>query len=364
MRGLSIFSLICLFLHWIIKAGLILKIYSSWTNVDSWFKFWFSVEGIFSPFGAVLMRYPLSFFQVYSWGEQASEERVLNCSRAPYLKGAFPDTKLVKNKLLVLSNLSFKYSRAPLRLKRLHNYISKLERFSNVWKDYLQAEKDIQLIKNINLSLASNKFIAIVGKNGSGKSTIAKIIVHLLSNYEGQVLWAGKELKELSIKSFAQNISYIPQHSIIYHDISILDFIAIGFYPQEGMLSKKISEAEKKQKVLKVLKGLNLEKEAHKSLYSLSGGNKQKTIIARAIIQGAKIIVLDEPLNFLDIKSKILVLEYLKELQQNYGASIIMIHHDISEVKQYIDELIIIDSGYLVKHIKLENLKNDELKAI
>ncbi len=96
----------------------------------------------------------------------------------------------------------------------------------------------------------SQKFIAVVGRNGSGKSTIAKIIVSLLSSYEGQVFWIGKNLQDISVKSFARNVAYIPQHSIMYQDISLFDFIAIGFSPSEGLITSKISKEEKSKKNL------------------------------------------------------------------------------------------------------------------
>lgn len=199
----------------------------------------------------------------------------------------------------------------------------------------------------------SQKFIAVVGRNGSGKSTIAKIIVSLLSSYEGQVFWIGKNLQDISVKSFARNVAYIPQHSIMYQDISLFDFIAIGFSPSEGLITSKISKEEKAKRIYTIIKELGLEKESGKSLHSLSGGNRQKAIIARSIAQGTKIIVLDEPLNFLDIKSRIMVLDYLKFLQENKKVTIIMIHHDIEQIREYLDEIVVIEQGFLEGHWRL-----------
>ncbi|AFO51689.1 ferrichrome ABC transporter ATP-binding protein [Candidatus Mycoplasma haematolamae str. Purdue] len=304
------------------------------------------------------MKYSFFSLPIKEWEVKQNQE-VLGSIEKRYLKTSFPAVQLANRKMLLISNLSFSYSSVPGHLFRIYKRLSSHELFAKLWDNQIK-EEDKRLLKNINLSLASGKFIAVVGRNGSGKSTIAKIVVNLLSNYEGQVIWSGKELQTISIKSFAQNVSYIPQSSIIYNDISLLDFIAIGFSPREGLLTK-ISQAEKERQIMHVLSELNLQKEVKKSLYTLSGGNKQKAIIARSIIQGAKIIVLDEPLNFLDIKNKILVLEYLKSLQVKYGTTIVMIHHDLDQVKDYLDEVVVVDSGFLTNHIRLEGSPRGEL---
>lgn len=327
------------------------KIYSSKINIDDKLKTYFFIESVFNPFGLIFMKYLLLNSPIKAWEELFSSPALSFKLNQYYSKRIFPTLLPVQKKLLVLTNLSFAYKNLPKTVNEIYKYLSKLEFAKKKWEKYLSTAKNERLIKELNLSLNSGKFIVIVGSNGSGKSTIAKIIVHLLSDYQGKVLWAGKELKDISIKSFARNVSYIPQQSIIYHDISLFEFISIGFSPWEGF-TKKISKEKKKEKILEILREMKLEKEMSKSLYSLSGGNRQKAIIARSIAQGSKIIVLDEPLNFLDIKNKIVVLDYLKSLQQKYGITIIMIHHDIDQVKPYMDELVIIDNGFLEKHIK------------
>ncbi|KMZ96346.1 hypothetical protein PVNG_02485 [Plasmodium vivax North Korean] len=118
-----------------------------------------------------------------------------------------------------------------------------------------------------------------------------------------------------------------------------------------GLLTK-ISKKQKDRQIEEVLQNLSLIEEGNKPLWALSGGNRQKSIIARSIIQNAKVIVLDEPLSFLDIRSKILVLDYLNFLKNTYGISIIMVHHELTQVHEYLDEVIVVDGGYVSQHIK------------
>ncbi|CBZ40416.1 ferrichrome ABC transporter, ATP-binding [Mycoplasma suis KI3806] len=336
----------------VFKFLLSTKIYNSIVNIDSFLKTCFFLESVFNPFGIIFTKYLLLACPIESWEEKPSSPDLVSKLNQYYSKTIFPTIIPSQKKLLVISNLSFSYRHFPKVIANLYKYLSRLEFMRLKWEKYLSNRENEKLIRELNLSLNSGKFIVVVGSNGSGKSTIAKIIVHLLSNYEGKVLWAGKELKDISIKSFARNVSYIPQQSIIYHDISLFEFISIGFSPWEGF-TKKISKSKKEEKVLEILKEMKLEKEMSKSLHSLSGGNRQKAIIARSIVQGSKIIVLDEPLNFLDIKNKIVVLDYLKSLQNKYGVTIIMIHHDIAQVQPYLDELVVIDNGFLEKHIRV-----------
>ncbi|AHC39856.1 iron ABC transporter ATP-binding protein [Mycoplasma ovis str. Michigan] len=299
------------------------------------------------------MKYAIQSLPVKSWDQMNQNSLEINF-KTPLLKTAFPEISLSSSKkLLVISNLSFSYKTFSSAFYPIYKFLAKREKISQKWSKYLANKNKEKLIQSINLSLMSKKFIAVVGRNGSGKSTIAKIIVNLLSNYEGQVYWIGKNLQDISIKSFARNVAYIPQHSIMYQDISLFDFISVGFAPSEGLITSKFSKEEKEKRIYSIIQELGLEKESGKSLNALSGGNRQKAIIARSIAQGTKIIVLDEPLNFLDIKSRIMVLDYLKFLQTERGVTIIMIHHDIEQIREYLDEVVIIDQGFLEAHLRL-----------
>mgnify|MGYP002515256948 CR=1 FL=1 len=351
----KIFFAVVIGLFFCLKLSFLSKIYHSNLNVSKSFKFWFWVEGLLNPAGLVLMKYAISSLPIKTW-EETDNNPLLSSFKTPFLKSAFPDISLSSSKkLLVISNLSFSYKAFSSLVFRAYKLFSKREQLSRQWAKYLSSQEKDKLLSSINLSLMSQRFVAIVGRNGSGKSTIAKIIVNLLSSYEGQVYWIGKNLQDISVKSFARNVAYIPQHSIMYQDISLVDFISIGFAPSEGLIGSKLSKEEKKRRIYTIIKELGLEKEAGKPLHSLSGGNRQKAIIARAIAQGTSIIVLDEPLNFLDIKSRLMVLDYLKFLQTNKGVTIIMIHHDIEQIREYLDEVVVIDQGFLEGHYSLSS---------
>jgi zinc transport system ATP-binding protein len=179
-------------------------------------------------------------------------------------------------------------------------------------------DKDV-IIKNINLSIEENDFICIVGPNGSGKSTLVKGILGLIKPIKGKVIYNGLK----------QNcIGYMPQETKVDSNFpaSVLEIVLSGTLNQYKNL---FYNKEQKEIALKNLKILGIEKIKDKSFCDLSGGQRQKVLLARSLCATSKLLILDEPSNNLDSKSKMELYNTIIDLNKNYNITIIMITHDL-----------------------------------
>ena len=179
-------------------------------------------------------------------------------------------------------------------------------------------EKDI-ILKNINLSIEENDFICIVGPNGSGKSTLIKGILGLIKPIKGKVIYNG--LKQ-------NYIGYMPQETKVDSNFpaSVLEIVMSGTLNQYKNI---FYNKEQKEIALNNLKILGIEKLKDNSFCDLSGGQRQKVLLARSLCATSKLLILDEPSNNLDSKSKNELYKTIVDLNKNHNITIIMITHDL-----------------------------------
>ena len=176
------------------------------------------------------------------------------------------------------------------------------------------------VIKNINLEINDGDFICVVGPNGSGKSTLIKGILGLIKPMKGKVIY--HELK----KNF---IGYMPQEIKADKNFpaSVYEIVLSGTLNKIGFPS--FYSSNEKDKVMEVLKILHIDNLKDMNFCDLSGGGRQKVLLARSLCATSKLLILDEPSNNLDSKSKIELYKIIKELNEKKGITIIMITHDL-----------------------------------
>ena len=179
-------------------------------------------------------------------------------------------------------------------------------------------DKDV-ILKNINLSIEDNDFICIVGPNGSGKSTLVKGILGLIKPIKGKVIYNG--LKQ-------NYIGYMPQETKVDSSFpaSVFEIVLSGTLNQYKNI---FYSKEQREIALKNLKILGIEKLKNKSFCDLSGGQRQKVLLARSLCATSKLLILDEPSNNLDSKSKNDLYKTIVDLNKNHNITIIMITHDL-----------------------------------
>ena len=179
-------------------------------------------------------------------------------------------------------------------------------------------EKDI-ILKDINLSIEENDFVCVVGANGSGKSTLIKGILGLIKPIKGKVIYKG--LKQ-------NYIGYMPQETKVDSNFpaSVLEIVLSGTLNQYKNI---FYSKEQKEIAINNLRLLGIEKIKNKSFSELSGGQRQKVLLARSLSATTKLLILDEPSNNLDSKSKKELYSTIIDLNKNHGITIIMITHDL-----------------------------------
>ncbi len=225
--------------------------------------------------------------------------------------------------------------------------------FRNVSFRYPGAE--VYALRNINMVIEEGQNAAIVGRTGSGKTTLIQLIPRFFDATEGEVLVDGKDIKKIPLKVLRQHIGFVPQDTFLFSD-TIGENIGFG---KEEASQQQIEEAAEKAQVRDNI--LDFEKKFETILgergITLSGGQKQRTAIARALIRDPKIIILDDSLSAVDTKTEEAILRHLRsELQ---GRTTIMISHRISTIKDA-DIIFFIENGTIVEKGTHEELLQKE----
>ena len=216
--------------------------------------------------------------------------------------------------------------------------------------------KDTPALENINVKLSKSKIIGILGPNGAGKSTLIKAILNIIPS-KGIVTIDDKVSKEQ-----LSNVAYVEQKIKIDYTfpIKVRECVSLGIYPKIGLFKKLKKEDWKK--VDDALKLVGLEEYSNRQISELSGGQFQRVLIARCLVQEAKYIFLDEPFIGIDSVSEEIIMNTLRKLRDN-GHTILIVHHDLRKVHAYFDEVLLLNKklisyGSTKETFTRENLTN------
>ncbi|MCD6537100.1 heme ABC transporter ATP-binding protein [Candidatus Bathyarchaeota archaeon] len=200
-----------------------------------------------------------------------------------------------------------------------------------------------RILENIRFSAEKGDFIGIIGPNGSGKTTLLRIINNLLKPTGGAVFLDGREISKMKEKEIAKRISSVPQNPTVNFDFSVWDIVMMGRYPHLGRLS--IEDERDEEIVSRCMKLTNVLHLANRSITEVSGGELQRILIARALAQEAKILLLDEPTSNLDINYQIEIMDLLRDLTLKKGITVICTMHDLNLATRYCEMLILLSNG-------------------
>lgn len=213
------------------------------------------------------------------------------------------------------------------------------------------------VVSDVNVEINRGEIVTIIGANGAGKSTVLKTIAGLLPAIDGNILFDGKNLNDISSKEKARKLSVLLTDKINSDYMTCYDVIATGRYAYTnglGMLSdddrKAIDEA---------ISEINIKEIQDKLFDKLSDGQKQRVMLARAICQKPEMIILDEPTSFLDIGYKIEIMSMLQKLVKN-NITVLMTMHDLDIVKKVSDKIISIKDGKIDKIGMPDEIMNDD----
>lgn len=200
-----------------------------------------------------------------------------------------------------------------------------------------------EVLKNIDIDIPKGSFVSILGPNGSGKTTLLKNICNILKPDNGKIIINDKNVSNIKYKELAKIIAVVHQSSDIQFDFSVFDVVLMGRFPYIGRFK---SESKKDLDIAKeAMINTGIWELRDKGINEISGGEKQRVMIARALAQQPKILILDEPISNLDIKYQVGILELCKRLNKENKLTIIMTLHDINLAGRYSDYLILLDKG-------------------
>lgn len=212
-------------------------------------------------------------------------------------------------------------------------------------KDLRFAYGSHQVLNGLTFDVASHGLTALLGCNGAGKTTLFRCLLGLENCYEGTILLERKELTSYPPSQLAQKIAYIPQSSYPAFQYSVLNMVLMGITHQLRMFSSP-GKAETEQ-AMSALETMHIQHLAQRSFVHLSGGERQLVLIARALAQQAKILLMDEPCASLDFGNQHRVMQTVRDLSRQ-GYTIIMSTHSPQHVLTYADRLLALSEGRLV----------------
>lgn len=230
-------------------------------------------------------------------------------------------------------------------------------------KDLCFSYKKHKVLNEVNLKIESNQAVALLGPNGAGKTTLFKCLLGFFKPESGQVLIDGKDVSLYSQKELSKLIAYIPQNSNPVFNHSVLDVVLMGLTNQIGYFESPSKEHI--NKAMDTLKLLGIDHLSQRGCMEISGGERQLMLMARAIVQNAKIFVMDEPTANLDFGNTVKVVNQIETLIKS-GYSVLFSTHNPNQALKICSKILIIQDGKIIadsfdKDI-LKNLYGVDLK--
>jgi len=221
----------------------------------------------------------------------------------------------------------------------------------------------VKALDDITFEVNEGEVLGVIGPNGSGKTTLLRCINMVLKPKVGTVFIDGENILELDRKDIAKKIAVVPQNSTIRFPFTLFDIVLMGRTPHLGRLDRETPEdIEIAKKAMKITKTLHL---ADRLIDEVSGGERQRVIIARALTQEPKILLLDEPTLHLDINHQLEILELIKKLARKNKLIVILTSHDLNLASRYCDRLVLLNTGRIYSIGKPQNvLTRDNIKEV
>ncbi len=200
------------------------------------------------------------------------------------------------------------------------------------------------ILHNISLDFGAGEIVAIIGPNGSGKTTMMRAMCRVLKPSGGRVLLDGRDIREFHARRVAQIISWVSQNNRLAWPFTVHQVVGMGRFPHRGWVASYTKEDHRA--VDAAIRATGLWEHRDRLINTLSGGEAQRAIIARALAQTPRVLLLDEPVAHLDMKYKIAILDLVRDLAEQ-GLSIVISLHDLNLAGLYADRIALLSEGKL-----------------
>lgn len=198
------------------------------------------------------------------------------------------------------------------------------------------------ILSQVNLTLEAGKTLGVIGPNGAGKSSLLRCLYRYIAPSSGDIYLSGVHLSRYSANAFAKHVAVVLQDTPTMLHITTYQLVAMGLTPHKGLFEKANKDDD--DMILAAIEKVGLAHKCNQVFETLSGGEKQRALIARAIVQQPKLLILDEPTNHLDIRYQVQIMELVNSL----GITVIATIHDLNLASAMCDQLLLLNQGEVV----------------
>lgn len=216
------------------------------------------------------------------------------------------------------------------------------------------------VLNGLDLDLHAGRITTLIGANGCGKSTLFHLMTKNLRPDAGRILLRDQDISACRLRDFARQVAIVHQYNTAPADLSVEKLVAYGRTPYQTMGLSPDPEADA-EKIRWALEITHTDKYRDKPVAELSGGQKQRVWIAMALAQGTQVLFLDEPTTYLDIRYQLQILHLIRQLNREYGMTIVMVLHDINQSLHYSDEIVAMSDGQVCAHGLPEEIVTPQL---
>lgn len=214
-----------------------------------------------------------------------------------------------------------------------------------------------KILENVNCTIPNNKITALIGSNGAGKSTLLSIISRLMEPDTGTIKINGKNIKLLKNLEIAKQLTILKQNNHLDLKLTVKELVSFGRFPySKGRLT--LDDHKKIEQALEFMELTNIH---NKYIHQLSGGQRQRAYIGMILAQDTDYILLDEPLNNLDMKHSSQIMKHLRQLADRYKKTILLVIHDINFAANYADYIIAMKNGTVITQGSVEDIMSSDV---
>lgn len=207
-------------------------------------------------------------------------------------------------------------------------------------------------VDNVTVNIQKHRITSLIGPNGAGKSTLLAMMSRLIPMDVGDVMIEGRSIKSWQSNELAREIAILKQSNHLNLRLTVRDLVSFGRFPySQGRLDKTDLDH-----IDQAIEYMNLADMQHKFLDELSGGERQRAFIAMVVAQDTKYVLLDEPLNNLDMKHSVQIMKVLRQLVDDLHKTVVLVLHDINFASSYSDDIVAMKNGRVVAHGPVDDI--------
>lgn len=218
------------------------------------------------------------------------------------------------------------------------------------------------VLNRIHTRVSAGSLVGVLGPNGSGKSTLLKLLARLLKPQEGSIEVFGKPLEQLTASDLATCVAFVPQETLQVFPFTIGEMVLMGRSPHhQGWGGWHWEDREDREIAAAAMEELDVLHLSSRLVSDVSGGERQRAVIARALAQQPQVLLLDEPTAFLDLHHQLDIAKILRRLNQERGLTVVLVSHDVNLASQYCDAIVLLHEGRIVKEGSPESVIREDV---